>query len=186
MAVVDLAEVLRGYSWFLPGLAVSAVAGAATGRWVGRKLGGGWVLGIVLVVALGLVLSATLTPSYEALVQGIEGSGSCDLGRTALPSPDELSWPREALLNVLLFLPLGLVVGSVPTSRARSWLVALALLLPFAIELVQLRLTSLGRECQSADVIDNLIGLAVGFVLATAAGLAGRLVRGKSRGDPAA
>jgi hypothetical protein len=39
-----------------------------------------------------------------------------------------------------------------------------AVALPFAIEATQLVVTSLDRACQSADVSDNLTGLALGVV----------------------
>ena len=38
-----------------------------------------------------------------------------------------------------------------------------AALLPFAIEFVQLAATPLGRACQGADVVDNMLGLALGL-----------------------
>ena len=47
-------------------------------------------------------------------------------------------------------------------------------MLPASIELIQLLVPPLGRECQSADVIDNLTGLVVGL----AAGVVARLLAG--------
>lgn len=166
MAVVELADFLRGYSGFLPGFVVSVVAAVVLGRWVGRLLGGGWAVGFGLVLALGLVLSATVTPSHDALVHGIAGSGSCDVSRIGLPSAADLAWPGEPLLNVLLFVPLGAAIGLCQPSRARTVLAATALALPLAIELFQLLAVRLGRQCQSEDVVDNLVGLAIGFSLA--------------------
>lgn len=187
MAVVELADLLRGYSGFFPGLAVSVVAAVLLGRRVGRLLGGGWAIGFGLVMALGVVLSATVTPSHGALVNGVAGSGTCDLSR-GLPTLAELAWPGEALLNILLFVPLGLAIGLCPPSRIRVLLVVGAFALPFAVELLQYRVTRLGRQCQSEDVVDNLIGLcvglAIGLALATAARLVGRLRQRGLRGDP--
>jgi hypothetical protein len=144
---------------------VSIVAALVLGAWAGRLVGGGWVLGFALVLSLGLVLSATVTPGLDAL-SGIGGSGVCDLRRVGPPPLADLVWPREALLNILLFVPLGVVIGLCPPTRARTVLAAGAIGLPFAIELVQMQVERLGRQCQSADVVDNLIGLGVGLALA--------------------
>ena len=185
MALVEQADFLRGYSAFLPGLAVSVIAAILLGRRVGRWLGAGWAIGFGLVLALGLILSATVTPGDRALVDGIAGSGSCDLGRIGLPSAAELVWPGEALLNALLFIPLGAAIGLSPPSRARTLLAVAALALPFAIELVQLEVARLGRQCQSEDVVDNLVGLAIGFALVIVVRAIVRPLQRERTGEPA-
>jgi hypothetical protein len=42
-----------------------------------------------------------------------------------------------------------------------------ALAMPFVVELTQSFVTSLGRGCESADIIDNLTGLCLGFGVGT-------------------
>lgn len=184
MALLELSNALVSYSGFLPGLAVSVVAALVLGAWAGRLVGGGSALGFALVLSLGLILSATVTPGLDALA-GIGGSGACDLGRVGLPPRAELAWPREALLNILLFVPLGVAIGLCPPTRARAVLAAGAVGLPFVIEIVQKEVERLGRQCQSADVIDNLIGLAAGLVLAILLRAVTWPVRRAGRGETA-
>ena len=167
MNLFEIPDVVDTYSGFLPGLVVTLVVGLALARRVGRSLRVWPVLGFLLVVGVGLALSATVTPSHDALAHGILGSGTCDLDRIGRPSRAELAWPGEALLNILLFVPLGVAVGLCPPSRAKLGVVALAYAMPLAIEAIQLVVTPLGRKCQSADVVDNLIGLTLGIAIAT-------------------
>lgn len=168
MSPHEIANILRGYSGFLPGVVISLAVSLVLGQRVGRLLSVRRSLGWALVMGIGIALSATVTPSQEALAGGFRGSGSCDLGRIGLASWSELTWPGEALLNILLFLPLGAAIGLCPPSRAKLVVVVFASALPFAIEVLQLVAVPLGRECQSSDVIDNLTGLALGIVAATA------------------
>ena len=74
----------------------------------------------------------------------------------------------ERVLNVLLFVPLGVGVGLVGRPAARRWLIGAALLLPFAVEGLQAVVTVLSRGPQWQDVLDNLIGVLVGLALAWA------------------
>ncbi len=188
MNLLEIPAILDGYSGFLPGFVATLVVGLALARPVGRSLGVRPVLGFALVVGVGLALSATVTPSHEALAHGIRGSGTCDLGRIGRPSLAELAWPGEALLNILLFVPLGAAIGLCPPSRAKLGVVALAYAMPLAIEAIQLVATPLGRECQSADVVDNLTGLTLAITAATlvrwtVAVLASWLHRGREVGQ---
>jgi len=116
-------------------------------------------------------VAATLTPRWQALEFGALGSSSCDLSRVGPAPPDELVRPTEANGNILMFIPLGVAIGLVPRSRRKAAIVAIAIGLPFAIETTQLLLPALDRACESADVVDNLTGLAIG--------LAGGLVAGR-------
>ncbi len=157
------------YSGLVPGVIVSLFVSLALARRLGRMLGVGPLLGFGLVVSLGIVLSATVTPSHDALAHDMLGTGMCDLTRDGLPSWNQLAWPGEILLNILLFLPFGIAIGLCPPSRTKLAFVALAFVLPFAIEVVQLIAVPLGRMCQSGDVIDNLTGLTLGVMLASGA-----------------
>jgi hypothetical protein len=166
-----LAESLRDYAGFGPGIAVSLAVSLMTCGYIGRALGIARVHGWALLMSLGVVLSATLTPSREAILFGAQGSGTCDLSRIGLASWWELSHLDDASLNILLFAPLGVSIALCPRSRAKVVVLACAFLLPVSIELIQLVAVALGRECQSADVVDNLTGLVLGLAGGSVAGL---------------
>ena len=180
--LAQFADFLGGYPGFLPGLAVSLVVAVFANRPLARALGNGRILAGALVVSLGIVLAATLTPSLSALARDISGVGplehyrpSCDLSRIGPAPIGEYLAINDASLNVLLLVPLGVTIGLLPASRRKSAILLMALVLPFVVEGTQLVVAPLDRACQSADVSDNLLGLALGSGAAMAAGwLAGR------------
>jgi glycopeptide antibiotics resistance protein len=174
---VRLGEILT-IPWLLPGAAISIVVGfAASGR-VGRALGVRQAVAWVMVLSLGVIVAATLTPQWEALEFGARGSSSCDMSRLGLAPLEEFLQPTESNGNVLLFIPLGATIGLLPRSRRKAAVVIAAITLPFAIETIQLLVPALDRACESADVVDNLTGLAVGLAGGTVVGrLAGALDR---------
>lgn len=161
---------MRGFNvlpWLLPGLTVSALVGFVVSRRVGRYFGTVRSLGFGLVVAFGLVVSATLTPLRSGLELDAAGIGTCDLSRLGIIPLQQLLRISDPSLNVLLFIPLGLAIGLVPGSRRKRVLAVLAVLSPIAIESAQLLLPILGRGCQSGDVVDNLTGLLLGWLIGT-------------------
>jgi hypothetical protein len=165
--------------WFLPGAAITfAVSLAACGP-VGRALGVGKLVAWLMIMSLGLILSATLTPQREALDIGAIGSGTCDFSRVTLAPLEFYGGDNDAGENVLMFIPLGAAIALIPRSRRKVAIVVGALLLPFAIELIQRQVIFLNRACQSADIVDNLaglvVGLVIGCVMASAAWIAARL-----------
>ena len=166
----DVGDILGLYGGFAPGVLFSLALCLVLGRRVGHWLATDRWLGSALVLFLGVVLSATLAPSSDAIANGLLGTGTCDLTRFALPTRTQLFWPGEILLNILLFVPFGVVVGLLPRSRALRLLVPAAFALPVAIEIVQLAVVRLGRECQSGDVIDNVTGLTIGILAGGAVG----------------
>lgn len=123
-----------------------------------------------LVFALGVVISATLTPGREALEAGAVGLGTCDLSRIGFPSPAELTSVNETSLNVLLYVPLGGIVGIVASGYRGRTLAMGTFFLPVAIELLQVIALPLDRQCQSADMVDNVTGLALGLAAAVTIG----------------
>jgi len=153
----------RALPWFLPGFAISVGISLTTGGRVGRALGLRRVVATALVVSLGIILSATLTPQWEALAFGARGPASCDFSRIGLASLDELRTKGDALGNILMFIPFGVAIGLLPRSRRKAAIVGFAIALPFAIETIQLLLPVLDRACESADVVDNLTGLVIGL-----------------------
>ena len=170
MSIRGLTELLRDYAGFGPGIVVSLVVSLATCTYVGRALATSRTHGFALLMGIGLVLSATITPSREALRFGTQGSGLCDFSRIGLASWSELSHLDDASLNVLLFVPIGIAIGLCPRSPAKLSVLVSVLVLPIAIELIQLVAVPLGRECQSSDVVDNLVGLLLGLLTGSVAG----------------
>lgn len=167
---------LADVAWFWPGVAISVVVSTLLSSRVARVLRIGRFLASVLMMTVGLVASATLTPSLEALRFGAVGTGTCDLSRIGPASLDELSRFGDPTFNVLLFIPLGVAIGLFPWSRRKAVLLGIAIALPFVIETIQLTATGLDRACQSADIADNLTGFLVGFALGTAIVGLGRLI----------
>lgn len=151
--------------WFLPGVLVSIAVGLGANARVAAALAVSRTTAGAGIVSLGIVVSATLSPLRSAIESGALGSGSCDLSRVGLASLVELMAPgsNDTLLNVVLFVPLGLVIGLAPRSGHKRAFILAGVVLPFAIETAQLLVRSLARSCESADVFDNLTGLALGL-----------------------
>jgi hypothetical protein len=159
-------DYISDISFLLPGLLASALIAFTFGARVGSRIGRGRLVGMLLIVALGLIVSATLTPSRDALLSGALGSGTCDLARIGLAPLSEVLGLRDAGFNVLLYLPLGFVVGSMrPPWVGMRWFLAAGLLSP-ATEAIQMVVRPLDRACQASDVVDNITGLVVGVALA--------------------
>jgi hypothetical protein len=149
----------------LPGIVISVVAALVFARPVAQVLGSSRNVAGLLIFSLGLIAAATLTPDGAALFDGRVSTGQCDTSRTGLPPLRAFLRPNEASLNVLLFIPLGIAVALLPRTR-RSFVVAVsAIALTFVIETLQLVLPALGRGCQTADLVDNLLGLAIGAIV---------------------
>ena len=166
----DVAEYLSDVSLLLPGIALAVIAALILAPRVGHAIGGGRGRGALLVFAVGMILSATLTPSAEAIRSGAVGSGVCDLTRFGPASLRSIFTLEDPGFNILLFLPLGVAIGAIGPRGTRFAVLGAALALSPAIELVQLVVTRLDRACQSSDVFDNLTGLLVGFVVGSVAG----------------
>ena len=150
--------------WFWPGLVVSALLGVLLSERVGGRLQTSRGVAWLLVAAVGLIISAALTPLRGADVP--TWSGGCDFGRLWFPPVEQLVGINDTSLNVLLFIPLGVALAGIPTSRSKTILILAAIAAPFAIEAVQAWTPILARGCESADVVDNLSGLVLGFAAA--------------------
>ena len=157
--------------WFLPGVAISLGVSLAASGSVSRILGVRRLLAWLIVVGLGLILSATLTPHRDALECGAASPGHCNVSRIAFASAGEYFAGNEATGNVLMFIPLGIMIAILPRSHSKLIALLAAIALPFAIEATQLLVPVLGRACESGDVIDNLLGLAIGQALGAAPGV---------------
>jgi VanZ like family len=163
--------------WLLPGAIISFIVSIAASHAVGRALRVRRPVALVMVLSLGIILVATLTPQWEALAFGARGSSSCDLSRLGLAPIGELLAVNDTSLNVLMFVPLGASIAFVPRSRRALVVVVAAIALPFAIEATQLLIPLLDRACESADVVDNLTGLTIGLAGGVVAGGARAVIR---------
>lgn len=161
-------HLLQTVPWFVPGAVASLAISLALCVPISRALGARTAVTWLLLFGVGLVISATLTPQREALDFGTAGTGSCDFGRTTLATLAFYGGDNDAGENVLMFIPIGVAVALMPRSRRTAAVVAGALLLPFLIEAVQLQVLALDRACESADVVDNLAGLAIGLAVGVA------------------
>jgi len=110
-----------------------------------------WVA-VVLVVSLTLVIGVTLTP------QSLSG----DLGERTWPFTWILVLLNERILNVLLFVPLGLTAALIGL-RVRGIAVVAVLVLPWVVEGIQNSVGWLSRDSQWQDVVDNTLGAAIGI-----------------------
>jgi VanZ family protein len=147
---------------------VAVIAAVVFSPIVARRLRTPRPVATLLLFGLGFVIAATLTPDAEAMA-GVVSDGICDVSRIGLAPIEELARVSDASLNVLLFIPLGLAVGLLPRTRTAGMVTIAAISLPFVVEIIQLLMTALGRGCETADVFDNLLGLALGIALGTLA-----------------
>jgi glycopeptide antibiotics resistance protein len=157
------------------------VATAVLSRPLARWLGCGRWVAALLVFGFGIVLAVTLVPDPAAL-RGVPSTGVCDTSRIGLIPLDQLLRPNEYSLNVLLFVPLGLAVGLLPHTRRAAMIALAAASLTFVVEAIQLVATGLGRGCQTADLFDNLLGLAIGAAVGALAGALAARARDRDRG----
>ncbi|MEI6372497.1 MAG: VanZ family protein [Actinomycetes bacterium] len=136
-------------------MAVAVIAGLIV--WLVGKRRRGATVAAMLVVAWGVVIAATLTPSpYAAFDPQVTCKFAFTLGEV----------PKERLANVLLFVPLGLVSWF---ATSRWFWVGLAVVAPFLIESAQGLIVAMNRGCDVMDVAANVLGVAVGVGLAVVA-----------------
>ncbi len=162
------------YAGFVPGLAISILVALILGGSIARRVGASRLVATLLILGLGAVLSATVTPSREALMGMPQISTGCDLSRIGPDQWSAYAQLDDTSLNVLLFIPLGMAIGLLPRTRPKAGLILGAIFLPIAIETFQLVAAPLGRACQSGDVFDNLMGLALGLGIGSAVGRIGQ------------
>jgi hypothetical protein len=151
--------------WFLPGLVLSVVVGVPLSGPVARVLLTRRPVAYLLIVSFGAILAATLPPGAGGFDTVSDGVGSCHIHRLGLAAADEYFGVTETSLNVLLFIPLGLAIALLPWSRRTLAVAVAAFALPIVIEAMQLIVPTLGRACESDDVIDNMLGLLLGLVV---------------------
>jgi glycopeptide antibiotics resistance protein len=154
-----IAEVVAGIPWFWP--VTAATVGVATlfSRQVARSFGSTRLHALVLLVSVGGIVALTLTPA------GDFGGHACRIPSSWPITLDDFVPPTARGLNVVLFIPLGVALGLMPRSPIKGQAVFFAVISPLLIELTQ-SVVGLGRTCEATDVVDNLTGLAVGFLIA--------------------
>lgn len=178
--VMGLASTLP---WLVPGIVVALVLSLVAGRVAGRILRAHPITASFVVFTLGIILAGTLTPLRDGgMTPGIPQP--CDFGRLGLALPEDFLVPNDVAINILMFMPFGFAVGTVPLSFRKVAAVIVAVALPFAVESLQQVVVPLGRGCESADVIDNLTGLFIGFVAGTPVSLLVPARRGPRLGGP--
>jgi hypothetical protein len=163
-------EIAATLPWLIPGSVVALAVGILAGPRVGAWLRIHRLLAALLLFSLGIVLAGTLSPLQGGGLLPPEAPRTCDFSRTWLATPLDLETGNDVVVNLVLFMPLGFAIGTIPLSRRKVAVILVAIALPFAIEGLQLVVEPLGRGCQAADVVDNLTGLFVGLVAGTPVG----------------
>lgn len=134
------------------------VAGLALWWWLRPRVPGLRALaGGALLLVLTVIGTVTLSPSNSLSVH--------DGCRLTLAAPLLGAFTDDArLLNLLLFVPVGLL-AMVALPRRLSWVaVAMALTIPVLIELAQAT-SVVSRSCDAIDLVDNWSGGAVGLLI---------------------
>ncbi len=164
-ATYGLRESVDLFLWSLPVLLVWMVAVALLSGRLARFLETQRWVAFLLLASLGLILSATLTPTTGELESYFHGIsvGECDLSRLVPLSPREVVADFDAVVNILLFLAFGFALGLLPRTRRNLLIVLASFSLTFLIETLQLVQAELGRGCESADIVDNTLGLVIGL-----------------------
>jgi hypothetical protein len=155
-------EIAASLPWLVPGSLVALVVSILASRRAGGWLRIDRALAAFLLFSLGIILVGTLTPIAADEVVPPELRDACDFSRTSLATPADLASGGDVVINILMFMPFGFALGSIRWTWRKVAIILAAIVLPFAIETVQLAVLELGRGCQAADVVDNLTGLLVG------------------------
>src|SRR3954447_12260288 len=122
----NVIEYLSDFAWFWPGGAITIVVAAALAARVARRVGTSPLVGLLLLFGVGLIVSATLTPSREALRFGAVGTGTCDLSRFGPPTPADILQLKDPAFNILLYVPLGAAIGLLRGRRPQRTLLLVA------------------------------------------------------------
>jgi len=135
---------------------IAVVAGALAAPRLGlrhRALGAMWLL--CLLAPLAYTLSATRNG----------GAAGCQLGLAPWESQTALL-SAETRNNIALLAPAGAAAFLMPAGARRLAALGAALAMPLLIETTQMIVRPLGRACQVSDIVNNTVGVILGFVLA--------------------
>lgn len=175
VAVVGtILELIGNTPLLIPGVAIAIIVGVGLAPAVAARTGLSPLLAGMLVFAVGAILAITLTPGSGA---GFFGRSWCG-GLFPAPRLGQLvSLSSEHGLNVILFVPLGVLIGLIPRARPFAVVALGAIAMPIIIEWIQYSVPRLDRICQTWDALENLIGLAIGLGIGLAIAFARRSVR---------
>lgn len=152
-------------------LAATLVAWLLSGR-TARLLGcSRWAAGALQLACLWPV-ALTLGPALPLDLGG---------GRGCVSYVRPFGWwgqGGEEVANALLLVPVGVLAPLLLRPRYAVPLLVVAAGFPWAVELTQYLLPSLGRECDLTDVFLNDLGLLVGAVVGSLLALLRRALRG--------
>ena len=173
-AVGTILDLLRNSPLLIPGVAIALIAGVGLAQWTAARTGLTPLLAGMLVFAFGAIVAITLTPGSGF---GFFGERWCG-GLLPPPRLGQLfSITSEHGLNIVLFVPLGALVGLIPRVRPFAITTLGAAAMPIAIEGIQYSVPRLDRICQTWDALENLLGLGIGLAVGLALAYALRTVR---------
>ena len=138
-------------------LVIGTVIGAVLAPRLGlrhRTLGALWL--VCLLAPLVYTLSATRST----------GTLDCEWGQPIGALRGALLVPGETRSNIVLTMPAGAAALLFPSGHRRLAALGAALCLPVAIEITQMLAVGLGRGCQVSDMVNNILGVLLGFWLA--------------------
>ena len=138
-------------------LVIGTVIGAVLAPRLGlrhRTLGALWL--VCLLAPLVYTLSATRST----------GTLDCEWGQPIGALRGALLVPGETRSNIVLTMPAGAAALLFPSGHRRLAALGAALCLPVAIEITQMLAVGLGRGCQVSDMVNNILGVLMGFWLA--------------------
>jgi hypothetical protein len=176
---------VNGLAWFWPSITVAFAMSAVLSSGVARLLRIDRGLAQFLVLSIGLVVAATLSPIRAPIGVDLTALRGCDFGRRWLATLPELTSWSPVTLTIAAFLPAGVAIALLPPS-IRSAIVALSVAaLPVAIEVIHYLVPVLARACKSGNAIDGWAGLGIGLVGGIAVRVGLRLLRRGRRASPA-
>lgn len=146
--------------WARGGLVIAVVLGLVFAYPVAQLLRSNPVVVGLLITVLLAVLVFTLTPHPR-----VYGSADVCLMTLTRPSRADLVEPTDISLNLLLFLPVGVLVMLLRPLAVMIGFILFALLLPVIIEYTQYAIGRLGRTCSLYDIATNELGLIIGLAI---------------------
>lgn len=144
--------------WAPVGLLLAAAVAVLLAYPVSRLLKSNPIIVGLLLASVGFALVFTLTPT----VGEVYNAGHCYL-KFSQPTRADLVAPTDVSLNILLFLPTGILIVLLRPLGAIVATAVLVMIIPVAVEWIQLVQTDLGRTCSALDIATNELGLLIGL-----------------------
>jgi hypothetical protein len=166
-------DLLGNSPLLIPGVALAFIVAVPLAPKAASWTGLSPLLAGMLVFTVGAIIAITLTPGSGA---GFFGHSWCG-GLRPPPSLDDFLRLSEHGLNVVLFVPLGILIGLIPRARPFAVAAVSAAAMPIVIEWIQYSVPRLDRICQTWDALENLFGLAIGLGIGVAVALVLRTTR---------